>query len=526
MARQPRAGAQNRLPGAAEGRARLRVPASGPLGGDRLSRPARRPCGRARATARADRGRGRARARVRRLHRRLGGRRRRGCRGTRAGRPRRRRARSGRLLVGARLRRRRARRPPASLPRRRRGRDRRPGRGADRRRLPRRGHCRQLHDVLPHSGRRPRGVGGTGLPVGGSRAEPRRGLCPAQRQHRPQPALAARRGDGARARGARLARRRDAARRRRLRAGRRLRFVRLRLPDRREAVDAAHLARGRRRRRSADRGRRKGAARAGRERDGGRRRRRPGPGALPGGRRGRGRDRHTGVAPPLRPDEPERRPRTAAASGDGGLRHLRGGDPAVGGDAAGALLRPVPLPRRRLRRQAGDGAAAPGAAGCGAAVGGSRGARQADGEPAAALTARRDSARRRRRASSDRAQRRGDRDVQAGRGRCAPSDGGDRRRRSHHGGRRRTRDPHRQRSDAALVRWLPGGSVPLWPRPWLAVLVPPDGLGAHGRLAGQFSGIADRRDVGRAQPRDRATARRSRPPPVSTRWSRSRRSRT
>ena len=111
-------------------------------------------------------------------------------------------------------------------------------------------------------GRRPRRVGGTGLPVGGSRAEPRRGLRAARRQHRPQPALAARRGDGARARVARLARRRDAARRRRLRAGRRLRLVRLRLPCRGEAVDAAHVARGRRRRRSADRGRREGAARA------------------------------------------------------------------------------------------------------------------------------------------------------------------------------------------------------------------------------------------------------------------------
>ena len=154
------------------------------------------------------------------------------------------------------------------------------GVGADRRRLPRRGHGRQLHDVLSHPGRRPGGVGGTGLPVGGSRAEPRRGLRPARRQHRPQPALAARRGDGARARGARLARRRDAARRRRLRAGRRLRLVRLRLPDRGEAVDAAHLARGRRRRRSADRGRREGAARAGREWGGGRRRRRPGAGPL------------------------------------------------------------------------------------------------------------------------------------------------------------------------------------------------------------------------------------------------------
>ena len=243
-------------------------------------------------------------------------------------------------------------------------------------------------------GRRPRGVGGTGLPVGRARAEPRRGLRAARRQHRPQPALAARRGDGARARVARLARRRDAARRRRLRAGRRLRLVRLRLPGRGEAVDAAHLARGRRRRRSADRGRREGAARARRERCRGRRRRRPGSGPLPRGRRGGGRDRDAGVAAPLRPDEPERRPRAAAAPGDRGLRHLRGGDPAVGGDAAGALLGPVPLPRRRLRRQARDGAAAPGAAGGGAAVGGSRGSRPADGEPAAALADRRDPARR------------------------------------------------------------------------------------------------------------------------------------
>ena len=112
----------------------------------------------------------------------------------------------------------------------------------------------------------------------------------------------------------------------------------------------------------------------------------------------------------------------------------------------------------------------------------------ADGEPAAALADRRDSARCRRRSSSDRARRRGDRDVPAGRRRCAPPDGGDRGRRPHHGRRRRTRDLHRQRSDAALVGRLPGGRVPVRPRPRLAVLVPPDGLGPHGRLAGQVSG--------------------------------------
>ncbi len=82
-------------------------------------------------------------------------------------------------------------------------------------------------------------------------------VCDApRRQQRPQPALAARRGDGARARGARLARRGDAPRRDRLRAGRRLRLLRLRLPARRQAVDAADVARGRRCRRCADRRRR------------------------------------------------------------------------------------------------------------------------------------------------------------------------------------------------------------------------------------------------------------------------------
>ena len=79
-------------------------------------------------------------------------------------------------------------------------------------------------------------------------------------------AVAAGRGPGARARGAGLARRRDAAQRARLRPGRRLRLLRLRLPARREAVDAADVARGRRRRRRADRRRREGAARARRAR--------------------------------------------------------------------------------------------------------------------------------------------------------------------------------------------------------------------------------------------------------------------
>ena len=69
-----------------------------------------------------------------------------------------------------------------------------------------------------------------------------------------------------------------------------------------------------------------------------------------------------------------------------------GGDPALGGDPAGALLRPAPLSRRRLRRQVRDGAAAPGAADRRAPLGGRRAARAADGRRAAALADRRDPA--------------------------------------------------------------------------------------------------------------------------------------
>ena len=98
------------------------------------------------------------------LRRRLGRRRRRRGRRARPGGPRRGRARSRRLLVRARLRRCGARRPAAALPRRRGGRNRRPGSRADRRRMPRRRHCRQLHDLVPHAGRRARGVGGARLP--------------------------------------------------------------------------------------------------------------------------------------------------------------------------------------------------------------------------------------------------------------------------------------------------------------------------------------------------------------------------
>ena len=88
-------------------------------------------------------------------------------------------------------------------------------------------------------------------------------------------------------------------------------------------------------------------------------------------------------------------------------------------------------------------------------------------------------------------------------GRRAPAGDRDRRRRTSHGGRGRARDLHRPRAAAALGRRLPGGGVPLRPRPRLALLVPPDGVGAHGRVAGPVCRVTDRRDVGRAQPRDR-----------------------
>ena len=260
LARQPGAADANRLPGAAEGCARVRVHAPRPVGGDRLSgaaRPARR-C--ARAAARAARGARRPRAGVRRLRRRLGRGRRRRRRGARRGRARRRRARGGRLLVGARLRRGRAGRVAAPLPRRRRVRDRRPGDRPDRGRLPRRRHRRQLHDLVPDARGGPGGVGVARLPGRGRlRRQPRRGLRAPRRQHRPQPAVAPRRGAASRARGTRLARRRDAAQRARLRPGRRLRLLRLRLPARGEAVDPADVARGRCRRGRTDRRRRQGA---------------------------------------------------------------------------------------------------------------------------------------------------------------------------------------------------------------------------------------------------------------------------
>ena len=59
----------------------------------------------------------------------------------------------------------------------------------------------------------------------------------------------------------------------------------------------------------------------------------------------------------------EHRQAPAPAPGHGRLGRLRRGDPPLGGHDAGRLLRPAPLPRRRLRRQVRDGRASPHAAG-------------------------------------------------------------------------------------------------------------------------------------------------------------------
>ena len=247
----------------------------------------------------------------------------------------------------------------------------------------------------------------------------------------------------------------------------------------------------------------------------------------PRGRRRGGCDRDPGAAAPLRPREPERRSRAAAASGDGGLRHLRGGDPAVGGDAAGALLRPVPLPRRRLRGQARDGAAASGAADGGAALGGRGGARAADGEPAAALADRRDPARQRRRARPDRPRRRGDRDVPA------------RARTTRAGWRRGSTAPaaswpppaHARSSPRTrrMQRWddgFPPGAFRFGPGRGSLYSFHLMGSARMGGSPAQSAASPTRRDVGCAQPRRRRRLRLSDRLRASTRWSRSRRSRT
>ena len=188
--------------------------------------------------------------------------------------------------------------------------------------------------------------------------------------------------------------------------------------------------------------------------------------------------------------QPQRRARAASAPGDRGLRDLLRGDPAVGRDAAGALLGPAPLPRRRLRRQFRDGAAASGAPDGGAAVGGGGGARPADGEPAVALADRRDPARQRRRTGTDRPQRRPIATYRLAtddtRRLAAGIDGA--------GGswpppeRARSSQPTRGCSG---WRRFPGRRVPLRSGTRLALLVPHHGLGPHGRLTGHVGGLAD-----------------------------------
>ena len=290
----------------------------------------------------------------------------------RRGRARRRRARGGRLLVGARLRRRRA----SGFRRLYRGGGAAAtddqGVGADRGRLPRRRHGRQLHDLVPDARRRAGRVGGARLPVGRDfGAEPGRRLRAARRQHRPQPPVASRRGAAARARDAGLARRRDAAERARLRAGRRLRLLRLRLPARREAVDDADVARGRggAPARGSSSARRRGACSSS---DGARRRRRrrAGAGARTSGRRGRGGDRDARAAAPLRADEPEHRPLAPAAPGDGRLRASSTRRSGRGRGRLQALYSDQHRgSRRRLRGQVRDRAGPSGAADRRAAVG-------------------------------------------------------------------------------------------------------------------------------------------------------------
>ncbi len=181
------------------------------------------------------------RARLRRGRGRLGSRRWGGRRGARPGRPGRRGGRGGRLLQRGGLRRRRARRLRAAVPRRRRCADARPEHGAARRLLPRRRHHGQLHLVLPPAGPRSRGLAGPlrarRLDGEGLRRQPRRRLGSPPRQLREQHALAPRRALPRGPRQARLGFPGDAAERRRLQGGH-LRAMPLRLPDRRQAVDA------------------------------------------------------------------------------------------------------------------------------------------------------------------------------------------------------------------------------------------------------------------------------------------------
>ena len=172
-------------------------------------------------------------------------------------------------------------------------------------------------------------------------------------------------------------------------------------------------------------------------------------------------------------------------------------------------------PRRRLRDQVRDGPGSSGAADGGGAVGRSCGARPADGEPAAAVGDRRDPARPRRRGvsgsvatasrsrpiASPRTTRADWRPVIDGAGRILAAAG--------------AREVFS--ANARLQRFsgrLPSGRVPLRPRSRRALLVPHHGLGPHGRLAGHLGGERERARRGRCRTSWSRTARRSRPPPA------------
>ena len=213
---------------------------------------------------------------------------------------------------------------------------RRPGLGADRRRVPRRRHRCQLHDLVPHAGRRARGVGGSGFPSSElGRASTPSASASASTATTTGPRGATRRCRAGSTRSAGTSRpcpaTCSAASRARLRScgdgcplGAKQSTLRTWLED--AAGAGARIVVGAKAR----------AARRDRLRC--RRRCRAGRRCGPRRRRGSGRDRDPGAAAPLRPRERERRPRPSPASGAGGLRVLRRGDPALGRDDAGDLL--------------------------------------------------------------------------------------------------------------------------------------------------------------------------------------------
>ena len=354
------------LPGAAQGRAAdLLLPPAGhrrPESGRRVARlsgaarAAVEPAAEDHPAARDHRRHG---DRVRRLRRRLGRRRRRRGRCAGRGRARRRRRRGRRLLQRGGLRRRRAVRLRAAVPERRRRGERRPEHRPARRLVPGRRHGRQLHLVLPAArprarrveGRaRARGLGGAGL-----RRQPRRGLGADLDQRREQHPVGARPRDAQGAVRARLALRGDAAQLQGLHRGG-LPPLPLRLPDRRQAVDAQDVAPGRLRQRCADRRQharrpRPDRGRPGPRRRGPHRRRAQADRPRPRGRAGRGRDPHAGDHGPLRHGRPAGRQEPDAAPGADHLGHLRRGGQTLGRHARSDLLRRAAGPRRGLRHQ-------------------------------------------------------------------------------------------------------------------------------------------------------------------------------